>query len=89
MAQLDQIRELLAVARDATRHSGQLENITIATHDDAVVVTGNRAGLIELARLVVMVASKDVDGAHQDIDTTHFASTADRMLTIALDTKLR
>jgi len=89
MAQLDQIGALLSAARDVARGEGQLENITIETHADAIVVTGNRAGLIELSRVILMVAQKQVDGAHQDIDTTHFASSADRILVIALDNKLR
>jgi hypothetical protein len=78
-----------AIRDKVNARSGTLENITITHAGCDVVVEGNTAGLLELARLVLMVASKDVDGAHQDFDGATFASRADGVLTVALNKSLQ
>jgi hypothetical protein len=84
MENLEAIISTLAKLREDDGHA----NIAIDVARGSVLVEGNRAGLIELARQVLMVASKDVSGAHQDFDAAGFASKADVMLTVALNQKL-
>lgn len=89
MSELVQLIGATKEARDrCNAESGGLQNVTISMSADGVVVTGNKAGLLELARLILMVASKERSGSHQDIDTNSFASKADGVLTIALDNTL-
>jgi len=89
MSELIELINLTKQARDrCNAETGGLQNITISVSGDGVVVAGNRAGLLELARLTIMVASKEQSGSHQDIDKGSFASKADSVLTIALHTEL-
>lgn len=53
-----------------------------------VQFVGNKSGLPELARLMLLVAARERTGAHQDIDRSGFASKADGILTIALNNEL-
>lgn len=90
MSEFSELINLIKQARDRSNaESGGLQNVTISMSQDGVVVAGNKAGLLELARLTLMVASKQQNGAHQDIDRSSFASKADGVLTIALDNDLR
>lgn len=81
MQNLDDLISVLAALRG---HDGE-QNIVIAVTQGSVLIEGNRTGLIELARQVLLVASKNVSGAHQDFDQSGFASRADATLTVALN----
>lgn len=89
MTEFEELIRRTKEARDRLNaESGGLQNVTISISEEGVVVSGNRSGLVELARMALMVAAKEKSGAHQDIDETTFASKADGVLTIALDDKL-
>lgn len=79
----------LALLRDhANAAQGTTENVSVSLSNRDVVIEGNTAGLLEFARVVLMVASKNLDGAHQDIDTASFASRADVAIVVALNNRL-
>ena len=85
-----QLTEVAKTIRDKVNAGrGTLQNTTITRAGSGVIIEGNTAGLLELARLVLIVASKDVDGAHQDIDEASFASRADGVVTVALNNVLQ
>ena len=75
------------VLRDAANEeTGGLQNMKFQKHDGGATLTGNRSGLIELARHILQVASGEWQ--HTDIDEATFASRSDGTLTIALDQNL-
>ncbi len=75
-------------ATPETRAAGKTENMVILVLPGSVVVEANQSGLLELARQILLVAAKDIDGAHQDFDKARFASRAQATLTVALNNSL-
>lgn len=90
MNEISELVAVLAVLRDRenAKH-GTLENMVIDVAPGSVVIEANRSGLLELARQILLVAAKDISGAHQDFDTAGFASRADATLTVALNRALK
>lgn len=90
MNEISDLAAALASLRDQENaKNGALENMVIDVAPGSVVVEANRSGLLELARQILLVAAKDISGAHQDFDKAGFASRADATLTIALSQSLK
>jgi hypothetical protein len=51
---------------------------------DGVRINGNREGLVHFARLILDVAAKDFDGAHQHFDDAGEMDTCEAPLVISL-----
>ena len=63
---------------------GSLEWIRLSKDSSGIIIEGNRSGLVELARNLLMVAKSDSRLAHQDLDKSHFVVDSEEILTISL-----
>lgn len=80
--------EIKKVREDLNEENGCLENIVFEKHNSGASIEGNRSGLFELARQILLLAASSDSGGHIDIDEASFASKSDGVLTISLNDTL-